>query len=194
MNQIVYNSFPRAGNVYSGSLSSIFFDSMFSTVHIPEIFSVKELDNVTIFRKPEDAISSLINKQSQSSIKIEIDALTHKAISGCELYRSYMHYAKINKDRIYIGRFEDLIEDTVKHFENVAKKFNRDLNLDYHSNFKNVKFSGKLWDDKYDGHFPRDKDEVRLDIEEKVSSLSCIKELNKEYESFIDIFLTRKNK
>jgi hypothetical protein len=191
MNQIVYNSFPRAGNVYSGSLSSIFFDSMFATVHIPEIFSVKELDNVTIFRKPEDAISSLINKQSQSSIKIDMDVVTHKAISGCELYKSYMNYAKINKDKIYIGRFEDLIGDTVKHFENVAKKFNRDLNLDYESKFKNAKFLGKIWDDRYDGHVPRDKDEIRLDIEKKVESLDIIKELNKEYEEFIFEYQTK---
>lgn len=185
MNQIIYNSFPRSGNVYSGSLSSCFFDSMYATVHIPEIFSVEGLDNVTIFRKPADAISSLINKQFQPSSKIDIERINSKAIINCKMYMSYIDYARINKDKIYIGRFEDLIEDTVKHFENVAKRFNRDLNLDYESKFKNAKFSGKLWDDRYDGHVPRDKDEVRLDIENKVSSLNIIKELNKEYEDFI---------
>ncbi len=191
MNQIIYNSFPRSGNIYSGFLSNCFFDSTFSTVHIPEIFSVDELDNVTIFRKPEDAISSFINKQFKSSIKIDMASVTHKAINGCELYRSYMHHAKINKDKIYIGVFEDLIGDTVKHFENVAKKFNRDLDLNYKSNFKNVEFSGNLWDNKYDGHIPRDKDEVRLDIEEKVSSLNIIKKINKEYEDFILEYQTK---
>jgi hypothetical protein len=164
---------------------------MFATVHIPEIFSVKELDNVTIFRKPEDAISSLINKQSQSSIKVDINVVNRKAILACELYRSYINYAKINKDKIYIGRFEDLVEDTVKHFQNIAKKFNRDLKLDYELNFKNAKFSGKIWDDRYDGHVPRDKDEVRLDIEEKVRSLNIINELNKEYEDFIFEYQTK---
>lgn len=185
MNQIIYNSFPRSGNVYSGLLSNYFFDSMYATVHIPEIFSVKELDTVTIFRKPEDAISSLINKQLQPSVKVDMQTISSVVISNCNLYRSYIDYAKTNKEIIYIGKFEDLITNTVNHFENIAKKFDRKLSLDYESKFKNAQFSGKLWEDKYDGHIQRDKDEVRLDIEEKVGSLSIIKELNKEYEEFI---------
>jgi hypothetical protein len=164
---------------------------MTATVHIPEIFSVKELDNVTIFRKPEDAISSLINKQSQSYSKIEKEEIDRMTTSSCNLYRSYIDYAKINKDLIYIGKFEDLITDTVKHFENIAKRFNRNLNLDYENKFKNAKFLGKLWDNKHDGHFPRPKDEIRLDIENKVKSLKYINELNKEYEDFINNFATK---
>ena len=191
MNQIIYNSFPRSGNVYSGSLSHYFFNSMYATVHIPEIFSVKELDNVTIFRKPEDAISSLINKQAQSSFNIDKKEISNISDEMCDLYRSYMSYAKINKDLIYIGKFEDLITNTVSHFENIAKKFNRKLNLDYESKFKNAEFLGNLWDDRYDGHVPRPKDEVRLDIEEKVGSLNIIKELNKEYEQFIFEYQTK---
>jgi hypothetical protein len=135
MNQIIYNSFPRSGNVYSGSVSRYFFNSMHATVHIPEIFSVKELDNVTIFRKPEEAIASLINKQSQSSVKIEKEEIVGLSAPLCDMYRQYMVYAKANKDLIYIGKFEDLISDTVKHFENVAKKFKRELILDYEKNF-----------------------------------------------------------
>ena len=191
MNQIIYNSFPRSGNVYSGFLSSYFFDSMYATVHIPEIFSVKELDNVTIFRKPEDAISSLINKQLQPSVKIDMQTISSRSIPNCDLYRSYMDYAKKNKEIIYIGKFEDLITNTVNHFENIAKKFDRKLSLDYESKFKNAEFSGKLWEDRYDGHVPRHKDEIRLDIEEKVGSLKIIKELNKEYEEFIFKYQTK---
>jgi hypothetical protein len=190
MNQIIYNSFPRSGNVYSGSMSRYFFDTMYATVHIPEIFSVKELDNVTIFRKPEDAISSLINKQSQSNVKITKEEITRLCVFSCDMYRKYISCAKANKDLIYIGIFEDLITDTVKHFENVAKKFQRELIFDYKNNFKNAKFEGKLWDDRYDGHIPRAKDEVRIDIEEKVKSLESIKELNKEYEDFISQYST----
>jgi hypothetical protein len=164
---------------------------MYATVHIPEIFSVKELDNVTIFRKPEDAISSLINKQSQSLVKISLNQVEQISIPLCDLYRTYMSYAKSNKTLIYIGRFEDLITNTVKHFENVAIKFERQLKLDYENNFKNAKFLGKLWDDRYDGHVPRPKDDIRLDIEEKVGSLNIIKELNKEYEEFIFKYQTK---
>jgi hypothetical protein len=166
---------------------------MNATVHIPEIFSVKELDNVTIFRKPEDAISSLINKQSQSSVKIEKEEIVLLSIPLCELYRKYISYAKANKDLIYIGKFEDLITDTVKHFENISKKFKRELLFDYKDSFNNAKFEGKLWDDRYDGHVPRPKNDVRINIEENVKSLDFIQDLNKEYEEFIEIFATKNN-
>jgi hypothetical protein len=164
---------------------------MYATVHIPEIFSVKELDNVAIFRKPEDAISSLINKQSQSLVKIDLKEIEEMSTYSCDLYRKYISYAKSNKDLIYIGRFEDLITNTVKHFEDVAIKFERQLKLNYKNNFKNAKFLGKLWDDRYDGHVPRPKNDIRLDIENKISTLSFIKELNKEYEEFINVFATK---
>ena len=190
MNQIIYNSFPRSGNVYSGSISRYFFNTMHATVHIPEIFSVKDLDNVTIFRKPEDAISSLINKQSEPSIKIEKEEIALLCVPLCNEYRKYMNYAKANKDLIYIGIFEDLITDTVKHFENVAKKFQRELSFDYKNNFKNAKFEGKIWNDRYDGHMPRPKDAIRIDIENKISSLASIKEINKEYIDFISQYST----
>jgi len=190
MNQIIYNSFPRSGNVYSGSVSIYFFETIYATVHIPEIFCVKELDNVTIFRKPEDAIASLIYKQSQSSIKMEKEILISLSIPLCEMYKKYINYAKNNKDLIYIGKFEYLINDTVKHFENISKKFEKKLILNYKDNFKNAQFSGKLWDDRYDGHIPRPKNEIRLDIEEKINSFLFIQDLNKEYEDFIDIFET----
>ena len=191
MNQIIYNSFPRSGNVYSGYVSTCFFHTMSAAVHIPEIFSVKELDNVTVFRKPEDAIASLVNKEYPSSIKIEKEKLISLSVSSYHLYKKYIDYAIKNKDLIYIGKFEDLINNTVKHFENIAKKFQRELIFDYENNFKNVMFSGKVWDDRYDGHMPRPKDKVRLDIEEKIKSFSFIQELNKEYEEFIDIFETK---
>ena len=191
MNQIIYNSFPRSGNVYSSSVSPYFFTSNLTAVHIPQIFGVKELDQITIFRKPEDAISSLINKQSKPSVKIEQYAVEREASRASDLYRKYMSYAKINKDLIYIGKFEDLTTNTVKHFENIAKRFNRELNPDYELNFKNAEFLGKVWDDRYDGHIPRPKDEIRLDIEDKVKELSFVQELNKEYEEFINNFATK---
>lgn len=193
MDEIIYNSFPRSGNVYSGSVTPYFFKLSITTVHLPEIFSVKELHNVTVFRKPEDAIASLINKQNQNSTKIEEQKLINLSIPLCDLYRKYMNYAEKNKDLIYIGKFEDLINNTVKHFESIAKKFQKELLPNYENDFKNVKFSGKLWDDRYDGHMPRHKDEVRLDIEDKIKSFLFIQQLNKEYEEFVDIFATKIN-
>jgi len=189
MIQVVFNSFPRSGNVYQGSVSGNFFNSMVSTVHMPEIFSVKELYNVTIFRKPEDAIASLVMRNSSMSNTIEqmpgMNCQEH-----IDLYRKYFKYAKRNKDIIYIGKFDNLINNTVKHFEDISKYFNIPMKDNYQDNFKNAELSGSLWDDRYDGHMPRPKDKFRIEIEKNVKSLQSIQELNQEYEDFIEQYAT----
>jgi hypothetical protein len=185
MGQIVFNSFPRSGNVYQGSLSGHFFDRMQAQVHMPEILGVKEIHNIVVFRKPEDAIASLIMKQSQSDTNIHKNQIIKSSKENYEIYKKYIDCAKTNKDIIYIGKFDKLINDTVKHFENVSIKFDIPLVNNYKESFLKAKFDGKLWDDRYDGHVPRPKDSVRLNIEENVNSLSFIQELNHEYEEFI---------
>lgn len=187
MKQIVFNSFPRSGNVYQSAISSHFFGTMNATVHMPEIFKIKEVNNVTIFRKPEDAIASLILKDNQenASVYLNRDYKIH-----VERYREYFKYAKINKDLIYIGKFNNLITDTVKHFENISEYFKMPLEKNYEFNFKKSQFTGNLWVDKYHGHMPRPKDSLRIEIEKNVSELPLIKELNKEYEDFIAEYAT----
>lgn len=189
MKQLIFNSFPRSGNVYSGHCSNAFMDSDYSTVHIPEIFSIEEIHNITIFRKPEDAISSLINKQLESSAPGTIASISNNSShidKHLVLYRKYMDYAEKYKDLIYIGKFEDLIENTVLHFENISKWCNKPLFSDYKERFERLSFSGRTWEDKHDGHIPREKSEDRIKIEEAVASLPKIQELNKEYLDFIE--------
>lgn len=194
MKQIVFNSFPRSGNVFSGHTSRIFFEGMFAAVHIPEIFQVKEIANVTVFRKPSDAISSLLNKQLESSNSpINLDIIENQVIGPSELYRTYMSYAIEYRDNIYIGRFEDLILYTVRHFENVAKRFDIPLTPGYEDKFKQMSFTGPTWEDRYDGHVPRPKDDTRLAIEQAVASLPIIQELDREYEIFIEKYQTKVN-
>jgi hypothetical protein len=182
MKQIVFNSFPRSGNVYQGSISRHFFNTMQATVHMPEIFKVEELNNVTIFRKPEDAIASLITKNGLGNVTMPSEGEVQSLIS---LYKKYMYYAEINKELIYIGKFNNLIVDPIKHFENLSKYFNMPLQENYKESFKNAEFTGKLWDDRYDGHIPRPKDSVRIELEKNISFFTSIQELNKEYEDFI---------
>ena len=186
MNQIVYNSFPRSGNVYSGYVGSQIIDGDYATVHIPEIFSIKELDTITIFRKPSDAISSLINKQKNNSDPIDVKNIDYTISAPIALYQKYINYAKQNKENIYIGRFEDLMQDPLSHFLKIAKRFDRSLNKNYRENFKNISFSGPIWEDRYDGHIPRKKTEDRLMIEDAVGSSSLIKQLDKDYNDFIN--------
>jgi hypothetical protein len=187
--QVVFNSFPRSGNVYQGSISGNFFNSIVSTVHMPEIFSVKELYNVTIFRKPEDAIASLVMRNSSMSNTIE-EMPGKNCEEHIDMYRKYFQYAKTNKDIIYIGKFDNLITNTVKHFEDIAKYFDIPMENNYRDSFKNAELSGSLWDNRYDGHMPRPKDPFRLEIEKNVRSLRSIQELNQEYENFINDYAT----
>ena len=185
MKQIVYNSFPRSGNVYHGAISRYFFGMTHAQVHMPDIFGIKEYYNVTVFRKPEDAIASLITKQSGNHYDKDKKILVSSAEKEYELYKRYMRCAKEHKDIIYIAVFDNFVNDTVKHFEDIAKNFDIDLLDNYRMNFLNAKFSGKIWDDRYDGHLPRPKNTIRLEIESDVKELSFIQELNQEYEEFI---------
>lgn len=192
-NQIVFNSFPRSGNIYSSTMAYAFFSSMITAVHMPEIFSVKNIDNVTVFRKPEDVISSLIYKNNRD--KSVTDSIIKLQAKGhADLYKVFIKNAIESVDLIYIGKFEDLINDPVTHFKNVAKKFNKPIFPDYEKRIVDVKSQlvGKLWEDEYDGHVPRQKSDERIKIEEIVKSMPFLQELNKEYEEFIAKYRTVK--
>jgi len=185
-NQIVFNSFPRSGNIYSSTLAYAFFSSMITAVHMPEIFSVKNIDNVTVFRKPEDVIPSLIYKNNRDK-PVTDSIIKLQAKSHADLYKVFIKNATESADLIYIGKFEDLISDPVAHFKNVAKKFNKPIFPDYEKKLTDIKSQlvGSLWEDEYDGHIPREKSNQRGRIEEIVKSLPFIQELNKEYKEFI---------
>ena len=192
MNQLIYNSFPRSGNVYAGYVGSSVIWSDYATVHIPQIIGTEDLNMVSIFRKPEDSISSLINKhmETQDTKYIAEEHIIQKANNMCNLYKEYMSRAKIYPNSIYILKFDDLINDTLNVFIDISNRFNIVLLDNYESNFKNLQFSGKTWEDNYDGHIPREKDSMRVNIENSVGSLQVIKDLNKEYEEFINKYTT----
>lgn len=202
-NQLVFNSFPRSGNVYSMYISEAFFPptippfiSITAAVHMPQIFFVKNLENVTLFRKPEDAISSLVYMQysmyglslnNSDEVQSMEDLITEMAKNSTELYKLFIKYAIENADLIYIGKFDDLVNDPVNHFKNIAKKFNKTLLPDYEKIFIESKsrLVGDTWEDERDGHIPREKSDQRKHIEQIVKSLPFIQELNQEYEEFI---------
>lgn len=154
---------------------------MVSSVHIPEIYQVKELINIAIFRNPEDAIASLINKQLEfNPAAFDIKSVPHSAERAFSMYRKYFKYATQNSENIYIVDFEKAVADTPQEIKKIANTYG----LRYRPGMENftmndIKFTDDLlWKDKYDGHIPRPKDEVRLIIEEAVSNLSFIEEAN----------------
>lgn len=193
MKQLIFNSFPRSGSVYQRSNSQYFLDNKnltTSVVHIPEIFNVEDVCNIIIFRKPEDAISSLIMKQMEPKEIINSRELYNMAEHMSKNYQKFMIYAEESKDNIYIGQFDNLINNTVEHFEKISKRFNLTLKDDYAENFLNRELPSNALEDKYGGHLPRPKDIVRLNIEENLSKMGFIQEVNELHEEFIyDIIL-----
>lgn len=196
-NQLVFNSFPRTANVYLMHICEAFFPStetlsIVTAVHMPQVYFVKELDNVALFRKPEDAISSLVYYQYSQYAKMNEDHLMNDVLIGMTInaaksYKTFIKYAIESADLIYISRFDDFIKDPVGHFENIAKKFNKNLFPDYKKKFieVNSKLVGNLWENDPMGHLPRKKSDQRKYTDELVKSLPFIQELNQEYEEFI---------
>lgn len=191
--QIIFNSFPRSANVYLAVISSQLFLAMRETtaitvVHIPEIYSVEEIINVAIFRKPEDCISSIIYKNTEGNIDNE--GIEYTALREYNQYKKYIDYAKASHEQIYIAKFDEIIEDTLTHFVNINKIFDTPFTENYEEKFNSINRSGKIWTDKYDGHYPREKDNKRKNIESVVGSLGFIKEINQDYEEFISKYKT----
>jgi len=195
MNQIIYNSFPRSGNVYAGYVGSHIIWGNYATVHIPQIFGTKDLDMISIFRKPEDAIASLINKRLESNKQITVSAegIQGQSKNLCDEYKQYLDGAEMHNKSTYIVNFDSLIKNPVKHFVDISNRFNRALLKDYEESFNSLTFSGKLWEDQHDGHIPRKKNPTRIFIEDVVSSMGCISNLNDEYRSFIQQYESYKS-
>jgi hypothetical protein len=186
--QIIFNSFPRSASVYLAAISSKLFLAMNETtaitvVHIPEIYSAKEVINVAIFRKPEDCIASVIYKNTEGNVDNE--GIEYIALRECNQYKKYIKYAKASHEQIYIAKFDEIVEDSLTHLVNISKIFNTPFIENYEEKFNSINRNGKMWTDKYHGHYPREKDDNRKNIENVVGSLDFVKEINKEYEDFI---------
>ena len=180
--EIVFNSFPRSGNVFmSNIVSQTLMLDMLSSVHMPEIYQVAEISNVAIFRKPEDSISSFLYKQLESSRgEFSIDGVFGSAEKAFLRYQKYFYYAKKYAHNIHIVDFENATLDPIKEIEKIATRFS----LPYFegrekATISDIKFDDKnLWEDGHDGHMPRGKSDIRLEIEDVVSGFDFIKEAN----------------
>jgi hypothetical protein len=190
--QLIFNSFPRSGNVYSQKVSFFMINCQVATVHIPQIFGVEDLNQVTLFRKPVDAIASLIYKQNPDQI-IEDRFIINNAEKEVEHYREYIKYATMHHDKIYIGRFDDLANDPVGHFKDIAKRFDYLILPRCEENVLNIPrtLTDNLWTDEYDGHYPRNKSDQRQRIEEVLAPCSFLEELRLEAEEFLAKYQTK---
>ena len=158
-----------------------------STAHLPEIFSVKELYHVSIFRNPADAIASLLNKLREHSSflekdgKLDIEFAVTKAINT---YDMYLDSVFKNLENVHVVLFEDMAKNYHATIESISKRFSLLTNTNYQERISLDKDS-PIWTDKYDGHMPRDKDEMRLRIEEQVYLMDSIHLLTERYQAFL---------
>lgn len=190
MSHLVFNSVPRSGQVFLSYVAQEAFSMPMSTAHLPEIFGVKELYHVSVFRKPEDCIASLINKRREVSSapdlvdKLQIERTVSFAVQD---YDRYITGAINNLDNVQPILFTDLVEDYRTVIQILADRFSLSVRSGYESRISLDK-SSRTWSDKFDGHTPRPKDDVRLEIESFVASLDSVKSLNDRYLDFITIF------
>jgi predicted Rdx family selenoprotein len=187
LTHLVFNSVPRSGQVFLSNVAQKAYHMPISTAHLPEIFGVKELYHVSIFRNPSDAIASLLNKLREHSTffersgELDLDTPVARAI---ETYDKYINAVSNNLDNVHVVRFEDLAQDYRSVIQDISKRFSLIANSGYDSEITLDK-SSPIWADKYDGHIPREKDEIRLKIEEQVSSMEDIHRLTERYQAFL---------
>lgn len=190
MSHLVFNSVPRSGQVFLSHVAQEAFSMPMSTAHLPEIFGVKELYHVSIFRKPEDCIASLINKRREVSAdpdfvdKQQIEITVSFAVQD---YDRYITGVSNNLDNVQPVLFTEVAEDSRTVIQKIADRFSLNIRDGYESRIS-LDESSRIWSDKFDGHVPRPKDNVRLEIEALVASLDSVKSLNDRYLSFLATF------
>jgi hypothetical protein len=190
MSHLVFNSVPRSGQVFLSNVAQQAFAMPMSTAHLPEIFGVKELYQVSIFRKPEDCIASLINKRREVASSpdfVDKDQIEVTVSHAVHDYDRYIKGVRENLDNVLPILFEDFVSDYRPVIQNLTDRFSLQIREGYESRIS-LDSDSRIWSDKFDGHVPRPKDDVRLEIEAVVSSLDIVKSLNDRYLSFVATF------
>jgi len=166
-------------------------ESGISAAHMPEIFHVKEIYNVSVFRDPSDAIASLINKNREHAQVVEEDGRVDEYYFNYSLDRSiktyinYLDSAEANFDNIQVVPFDDLSKDYRAVINQISIRYPLPIKEGYE---EELDFSpaDPMWSDKFDGHLPREKDSVRLGIERLVSESNALTELSDRYRALIE--------
>jgi hypothetical protein len=191
MPHLVFNSFPRSGQVFLSNVAGQAFSTQMSTAHLPEIFSVPSLQHVCIFRDPSEAIASLVNKTREYSAleansgALNLAKITETVSRAITTYESYLENVSNNLDKVELVLFSNLTVDYRPVINSIAERFSLQINKDYESKIS-LDPSSPVWSDKYDGHMPREKDNTRLEIESAVRSINAVQGLNYKYQKFLD--------
>lgn len=191
MSHLVFNSFPRSGQVFLSNIARQAFSMEMSTAHLPEIFSVRNLHHVCVFRQPSEAIASLVNKTRENSAlettsgALDLEKINQTVSRAIATYESYLENVSNNLDKVELVLFSNLTLDYRPAINSIAERFSLQINENYESGIS-LDPSSPIWSDKYDGHMPREKDNTRLEIESVVRSINAVQGLNYKYQKFLD--------
>jgi hypothetical protein len=187
LSHLVFNSVPRSGQVFLSNIAQKAYNMPMSTAHLPEIFGVKDIYHVSIFRNPSDSIASLLNKFRERFAFLEIaDNLNFdfSVKEAVKTYDKYLNAVSSNLDNVHVIRFEELVQDYRPVIEGISNRFSLVANSGYEAQIV-LDRASPIWLDKYDGHMPREKDRLRLIIEDQVSSMRVVQELTERYHAFL---------
>jgi hypothetical protein len=165
---LTFNSYPRSGNVFFSVFAGQIINTEISAIHDPDKYSEK--GQIAIFRNPYESIASRCNRNAYGG-QLDLN-VTDKISEYVQEYVLYVQKALENKDALYICDFESMKKNPeaeaikiAKHF-GVSFRYNKDA-MSYTENFMK---EGLMT--KWDGHMPREKDEMRLKIEDVVNKSS----------------------
>lgn len=181
---LTINSYPRSGNVFFSIFANQLLHTKISAIHDPEKYSEK--NQVAIFRNPYEAIASRCYRNAYGGM-LSLDVL-NKVNDYVEEYVHYVNKALENKNTLYICDFELVKTDP----ENEIIKISSAFNLYYKENkyalqdTKNrMKGTKENFMTQWDGHMPREKDKIRLEIEDMVNKNSQLEYAFNSYKTLV---------
>lgn len=193
LKHLVINSFPQSGNMFLSTVVGRAFslDSGISAVHLPEIFQVEDIYNVSVFRNPSDAIASLLSMGRKHTGIIDEDShidyynLDYELGRSIKSYIKYLDAAEAHFGNIHIVSFDDLLKDYRTVIEQISLRYPLPIQDGYE---KELSFdtSRSLWSDITNEHIPDQKDLIELEIEKRVSPVGDMAELTNRYSALID--------
>lgn len=194
---IYFNLFPRTGSSFMATLCKHVLDSEITVIREPEKYK-DNINQVVIFRNPYNTISSLIDRSRYHSfLKDENTSWTagidEEIKSRNHEYIKFIDLAIENFSNLQTGIFEDVIANPIDFLKKTGKRF--DLNIIERPNpietaleeLKNMHSQGE--DINY-GHYVREKDKNRLQVEEAVRSSEFLKKSFEKYQIFAEMVKT----
>jgi len=188
---IVFNSFPRSGNVFMSNVAN-FFNIHSDANHNPQLYYNSSINQCSYFREPKECIASWVYRGMSSAENkglttnwedfSSIDKLITKQV---ESYKVYINAAKDNESTLYIGDFLNIKKDAYIEILKICNFFNIDIKSRRPYSLETIREN--LYSQNYmtdsDGHMPRPKTQKRIDLETYVQQSSLFDEVIDMYHS-----------